>query len=117
LIRAGYDSAIDGEAYTSIFFQNANHSVRVTDDFIVPVEQILSGGRERKIVSDTHGVIGVLEKDRGIGFAIDCRVVAGANQSVRFGSSLYLHSMNSTISGWSTFRMTILAARRVLPRS
>src|SRR5271169_6549672 len=30
-------------------------------------------------------------------------------------SSLALHSMKSAISGWSTFRMTILAARRVLP--
>src|SRR5579872_3527925 len=30
-------------------------------------------------------------------------------------SSLALHSMNSTMSGWSTLRMTILAARRVLP--
>src|SRR5580765_4371392 len=39
LIRAGYDSAIDGEAYTSIFFQNANHSVRVSDDFMHAVEQ------------------------------------------------------------------------------
>ena len=39
LIRAGYDSAIDGEAYTSIFFQNANHSVRVSDDFMRAVEQ------------------------------------------------------------------------------
>src|SRR5713101_3658107 len=39
LIREGYDSAIDGEAYTSIFFQNANHSVRVTDDFMRAVEQ------------------------------------------------------------------------------
>ena len=37
--RAGYDSAIDGEAYTSIFFQNANHSVRVSDDFMRAVEQ------------------------------------------------------------------------------
>ena len=38
LIDAGYDGAIDGEAYTSIFFQNANHSVRVTDDFMRAVE-------------------------------------------------------------------------------
>src|ERR1700678_2160724 len=30
-------------------------------------------------------------------------------------SSFCLHSMNSTISGWSTLRMTIFAARRVLP--
>jgi ribonucleoside-diphosphate reductase alpha chain len=34
LIEQGYDSAIDGDAYSSIFFQNANHSVRVSDDFM-----------------------------------------------------------------------------------
>src|ERR1700755_1202073 len=30
-------------------------------------------------------------------------------------SSFILHSTNSMMSGWSTLRMTILAARRVLP--
>ncbi len=34
LIEAGYDPSIDGEAYSSIFFQNANNSVRVTDEFM-----------------------------------------------------------------------------------
>jgi ribonucleoside-diphosphate reductase alpha chain len=34
LIDAGYESSVDGEAYGSVFFQNANHSVRVTDDFM-----------------------------------------------------------------------------------
>src|ERR1700689_1703500 len=29
LIDAGYDSSLDGDAYSSVFFQNANHSVRV----------------------------------------------------------------------------------------
>jgi len=38
LIEQGYNSAIDGEAYGSIFFQNANHSVRVTDEFMQAVE-------------------------------------------------------------------------------
>ena len=38
LIEQGYDSSIDGEAYSSIFFQNANHSVRVTDDYMRAVE-------------------------------------------------------------------------------
>src|ERR1700704_5499025 len=38
LIEQGYDPAIDGEAYSSIFFQNANHSVRVTDEFMPAVE-------------------------------------------------------------------------------
>jgi len=34
LIDAGYDSSLDGDAYSSIFFQNANNSVRATDDFM-----------------------------------------------------------------------------------
>ena len=34
LIDAGYDSSLDGPAYGSVFFQNANNSVRVTDDFM-----------------------------------------------------------------------------------
>src|SRR6266566_2683732 len=34
LIAAGYDSSLDGPAYSSIFFQNANNSVRVTDEFM-----------------------------------------------------------------------------------
>src|SRR5207244_1551671 len=35
LVAAGYDgSSPDSEAYSSIFFQNANNSVRVTDDFM-----------------------------------------------------------------------------------
>ena len=39
LIEQGYNSSIDGEAYSSVFFQNANHSVRVTDDFMRAVEE------------------------------------------------------------------------------
>jgi ribonucleoside-diphosphate reductase alpha chain len=38
LIEQGYSPAIDGEAYSSVFFQNANHSVRVTDEFMQAVE-------------------------------------------------------------------------------
>jgi ribonucleoside-diphosphate reductase alpha chain len=34
LIEAGYDASFTGEAYGSVAFQNANHSVRVTDDFM-----------------------------------------------------------------------------------
>ncbi len=34
LIDAGYDASLDGEAYSSIFFQNANNSIRVTDEFM-----------------------------------------------------------------------------------
>jgi len=34
LIDNGYDSSLDGEAYSSVFFQNANNSVRVNDEFM-----------------------------------------------------------------------------------
>jgi ribonucleoside-diphosphate reductase alpha chain len=39
LMAAGYDgSGPDSEAFTSIFFQNANNSIRVTDEFMHAVE-------------------------------------------------------------------------------
>jgi ribonucleoside-diphosphate reductase alpha chain len=57
LIEAGYDSSLDGPAYGSVFFQNANNSVRVTDDFM----QAVHDDREWKTrfvkngeVSDTY---------------------------------------------------------------
>ncbi|MDQ3263652.1 MAG: vitamin B12-dependent ribonucleotide reductase [Myxococcota bacterium] len=34
LIDAGYDGSFNGEAYSSVFFQNSNNSVRVTDEFM-----------------------------------------------------------------------------------
>ena len=34
LISAGYDPSFNGPAYSSVFFQNSNNSVRVTDDFM-----------------------------------------------------------------------------------
>ncbi len=37
LIREGYESNFNGEAYSSVCFQNANLSVRVTDDFMEAV--------------------------------------------------------------------------------
>jgi ribonucleoside-diphosphate reductase alpha chain len=41
LIDAGWDGSFNGEVYSNIAFQNANHSVRVTDEFMKAVE---SGG-------------------------------------------------------------------------
>ncbi len=37
LIDAGYDGSFNGEAYSSVFFQNSNNSVRVTDEFMTAV--------------------------------------------------------------------------------
>lgn len=42
LIDAGYPGDLNGEAYGSIFFQNANNSVRVTDEFM----QAAADGKE-----------------------------------------------------------------------
>ena len=34
LIASGYDGSFNGEAYDSVFFQNANNAVRASDDFM-----------------------------------------------------------------------------------
>jgi len=39
LADAGFDMSIDGEGFTSIQYQNANNSVRVTDDFMDAAEK------------------------------------------------------------------------------
>ena len=39
LIDAGYDPSLNGPAYSSIFFQNSNNSVRVPDEFMQAVEK------------------------------------------------------------------------------
>ena len=38
LVEMGYDGSLNGEAYASIFFQNANNSVRVTDEYMQALE-------------------------------------------------------------------------------
>ncbi len=38
LARAGFDMSIDGDGFTSIQYQNANNSVRVSDEFMRAVE-------------------------------------------------------------------------------
>src|SRR5579862_8364190 len=50
LIDAGYDASLDGPAYGSVFFQNANNSVRVPDTFMQAVEEDGSW--------QTHNVLG-----------------------------------------------------------
>ena len=52
LIDAGYDGSFTGVAYGSVFFQNSNNSVRVTDDFMRAVlddgEWQTQGGDRRR---------------------------------------------------------------------
>jgi ribonucleoside-diphosphate reductase alpha chain len=53
LIEAGYDSSLDGPAYGSVFFQNANNSVRVSDEFM----QAVAEDREWKTHFITSGEV------------------------------------------------------------
>src|SRR5499426_2746892 len=39
LIDSGYDPSLNGPAYSSIFFQNSNNSVRVTDEYMQALEK------------------------------------------------------------------------------
>ena len=39
LIDQGYDGSFNGEAYSSVFFQNSNNSVRVSNEFMRAVEE------------------------------------------------------------------------------
>jgi ribonucleoside-diphosphate reductase alpha chain len=50
LIDAGYDPSFNGEAYSSVFFQNSNNSVRVTDEFMKAV--VNDGAWTTKAVRD-----------------------------------------------------------------
>ncbi|MGE0406471.1 MAG: vitamin B12-dependent ribonucleotide reductase, partial [Candidatus Korobacteraceae bacterium] len=55
LMEMGYDgSSPDSDAYSSIFFQNANNSVRVTDEFMLAVET--NGDFATKAVRDGRPV-------------------------------------------------------------
>ncbi|MBI4872968.1 MAG: vitamin B12-dependent ribonucleotide reductase [Candidatus Riflebacteria bacterium] len=54
LIEAGYDGSLDGPAYRSVFFQNSNNSVRVTEAFMQAVEQ--DAEWQTRAVTDRHVV-------------------------------------------------------------
>jgi ribonucleoside-diphosphate reductase alpha chain len=63
LARAGFDMSIDGDGFTSIQYQNANNSVRVTDEFMNAVE---ADGEWRTIARQTGKPIGEPMKARDV---------------------------------------------------
>ena len=63
LIDAGYDGGfnVQGGAYDSVFYQNANHSVRATDEFMESV--IADGLWQTRAVTDGHPVATLKARD------------------------------------------------------
>jgi ribonucleoside-diphosphate reductase alpha chain len=56
LIDAGYDGSFTGPAYASVFFQNSNNSVRVTDEFMRAVMD--DGEWHTRAVLEPHDITG-----------------------------------------------------------
>ncbi len=61
LIEQGYSGGMNGEAYSSIFFQNCNMSVRVTDEFMNAVKE--DGEWQTKAVTDGRPIETYKAKD------------------------------------------------------
>src|SRR6187399_2232240 len=71
LIDAGYDGSFTGPAYSSVFFQNSNNSVRVTDDFMRAVLDDSTW--------DTHAVVGGATMDTYKAKALMQLIAAGTH--------------------------------------
>ena len=69
--KGGYESNFNGEAYSSILFQNANLSVRVTDEFMQTVER---GGewKTRWVAESTDGSSPVYDARKLLGRMAEC---------------------------------------------
>jgi ribonucleoside-diphosphate reductase alpha chain len=93
LIDAGYDSSLDGEAYSSIFFQNANNSVRATDEFM----QAVQNNDEWWTLSRIHGE----KKDRYMARDLMKQIAEATHQCGDPGMQF-----DTTINKWHTSKNT-----------
>ena len=90
LIDAGYESSFTGEAYASIFFQNSNNSVRVTDDFMRAVVE----DREwhLRAVTDPQRIIRTVRARELLTLMADCAWQCG-DPGIQY---------DTTINDWNT---------------
>jgi ribonucleoside-diphosphate reductase alpha chain len=86
LIEEGYDGGfnVPGGAYDSVFFQNANHSVRVTDDFM---ESATSGGEWQTKSVTTGEVVETLQADAILREMADAAHVCG-DPGIQYDSTI-----------------------------
>ena len=89
LIAAGYDSSLDGAAYGSVAFQNANNSVRVTDEFMRAV--LADGDWQTRFV--TTGEVADNYRARDVMQAIGEAAHASGDPGMQF---------DTTINDWHT---------------
>ncbi len=89
LIAAGYDSSLDGAAYGSVAFQNANNSVRVTDEFMRGV--LADGEWSTRFV--TTGEVADTYRAREVMLAIGEAAHASGDPGMQF---------DTTINDWHT---------------
>jgi ribonucleoside-diphosphate reductase alpha chain len=89
LIDAGYDGSFTGTAYSSVFFQNSNNSVRVSDDFM----RAVADDRDWQTLAVTDGRVMDTFKARDImGLIADGTHVCG-DPGMQF---------DTTINDWHT---------------
>lgn len=93
LIAAGYDSSVDGEAYATVAFQNANHSVRLTDRFMDSV----ADDRPWQLVRRTDGRTERHLQARDLFRAIAAAAWESGDPGIQFAD---------TIESWNTCKAT-----------
>ncbi len=93
LIEAGYDGSFGGEAYSSVFFQNSNNSIRVTDEFMQAVEK----DGEWETIGVTHGQPVDVYRARDLMKQICEAAHACGDPGIQF---------HTTINDWHTCRET-----------
>ena len=93
LIAGGYDGSFNGVAYGSVFFQNSNNSVRVTDEFMQAVAE--DGEWETRAVTDGR-VTGRHRARELLGAIAEATHVCG-DPGVQF---------DTTINDWHTCPLT-----------
>ncbi|HZV72998.1 MAG TPA: vitamin B12-dependent ribonucleotide reductase [Conexibacter sp.] len=87
---AGFDMSIDGDGFTSIQYQNANNSVRVSDKFMRAVE----AGDEWRLIARTTG--------EAIGEALDARALMNEIAEAAWRCADPGVQYDTTINQWHT---------------
>ncbi|MFC1743327.1 vitamin B12-dependent ribonucleotide reductase [Candidatus Riflebacteria bacterium] len=99
LIDAGYDGSFNGEAYQSVFFQNANHAVRVSDEFMHAVVE----DREWKTFAISGKGTGAYRETMGIYRAR--KILEAISENAHFCGDPGIQ-FDTTINEWHTCSAT-----------